>query len=41
MKKFVNMLLTGKLTLGGFIVVLLPVVCIGISSALKAGDELG
>jgi methyl-accepting chemotaxis protein len=32
--------LTGKLTLGGMLAVLLPVICIGILSAIKSGTEL-
>lgn len=34
------MSLTGKLTIGGIVAVLLPVLCVGIFSALKAGHEL-
>ena len=40
MKKISTRSLTGKLTFGGIIAVLLPVLCVGIFSALKAGDEL-
>ncbi len=40
MKKLMTMTLTGKLTVGGIIAVLLPVVCVGIFSAMKSGAEL-